>query len=64
MHDPIEVTDASPASLQRATQAIADALGRMVREAPDQWYTFKPMWPAEDMEASALEERARALGAA
>jgi lauroyl/myristoyl acyltransferase len=64
MHDPIEVTDASPASLQRATQAIADALGRMVREAPDQWYTFKPVWPAEDMEASALEERARALGAA
>lgn len=63
MHDPIEVTDGSPAGLQRATQAIADALGRMVREAPDQWYTFKPMWPAGEDEVAVLERRARALGA-
>ncbi|CAN5590992.1 lysophospholipid acyltransferase family protein [soil metagenome] len=63
MHAPIEVTDASPAGLQRATQAIADSLGSMVHEAPDQWYTFKPMWPATAAEATALEQRARALGA-
>ena len=30
----------------RATQAIADAIEDMVRPAPEQWYTFKPIWPA------------------
>ncbi len=35
----------SPADLQRATQRIADALERTVAAAPEQWYSFKPMWP-------------------
>jgi lauroyl/myristoyl acyltransferase len=55
---PIEVGDASPRSLAIATQAIADALESFVRVAPDQWHTFKPMWPASDAEARALERRA------
>ena len=36
----------SPRSIAIATQAIADALESFVRAAPEQWHTFKPMWPA------------------
>lgn len=59
--DAIEVADASPAEQLRATQAIADALESMVREAPDQWYTFKPMWPAHRSAEEVLQERARTM---
>jgi KDO2-lipid IV(A) lauroyltransferase len=59
MYEPIEVTDSSPVEIARATQAIADALGEMVAEAPEQWYTFKPMWPASQDETDALVARAR-----
>jgi KDO2-lipid IV(A) lauroyltransferase len=58
MYDPIEVPDRSPAALASATQAIADALEDMIAEAPDQWYTFKPMWPRTTTEIAALEQRA------
>jgi phosphatidylinositol dimannoside acyltransferase len=58
MYDPIEVADASPTGLVRATQAIADALEDMVAAGPEQWYTFKPMWPASQGEATALASRA------
>jgi KDO2-lipid IV(A) lauroyltransferase len=59
--DPIEVADASPPELIRATQAVAGALEAMIAEAPEQWYSFKPMWPATDEEASRLEARARQM---
>ena len=36
-----------PAELQRATQAMADALAATIAAAPEQWYSFKPIWPAE-----------------
>lgn len=62
--DPITVADDSPAEQLRATQAIADALERMIREAPEQWYTFKPMWPATAEEAAGLQTRAREMAAA
>jgi phosphatidylinositol dimannoside acyltransferase len=58
---PIEVAGASSAETARATQAIADALEEMVAAAPDQWYTFKPMWPETREEGAALEERWRAM---
>ncbi len=58
MDTPIEVPDGSPATLARATQAIADALEDMIAEAPEQWYTFKPMWPATAAESAALADRA------
>jgi KDO2-lipid IV(A) lauroyltransferase len=54
----IEVPDSTPGAILRATQSIADALEAMVREAPDQWYTFKPMWPSTTKEADLLEQRA------
>ena len=55
---PIDVAPADPAALQRATQAMADALGVTIRSAPDQWYSFKPIWPAGAAEAADLERRA------
>ncbi|MFL5644684.1 MAG: hypothetical protein ACJ78L_04985, partial [Chloroflexota bacterium] len=43
--------------LQRATQLIADALAEMIRPAPEDWYSFKPIWPATDAESADLERR-------
>ncbi len=63
-HDePIEVSGSSPADILRATQAVAGALERMVAAAPDQWYTFKPVWPATPEEEAQLEARARLMAA-
>ena len=44
--------------MQRATQKIADALEDMISIAPEQWYTFKPIWPETEAEKHALAERA------
>lgn len=55
------VPSSSPADLQRATQRIADALQRTIARAPDQWYSFKPMWPSTAAEKAALELRAREM---
>jgi len=60
---PIDVVDSSPAELQRATQAIADALELTIGGAPEQWYNFKPIWPATREEAADLERRARLMQA-
>jgi len=57
-YDPIEVADTSPAELQRATQAIAAAVEDMISTAPDQWYSFKPIWPATADEKADLARRA------
>jgi lauroyl/myristoyl acyltransferase len=55
---PIRVPSGAPADIQRATQAMADALQRAIAAAPDQWYSFKPMWPDTIAEEAALEARA------
>jgi KDO2-lipid IV(A) lauroyltransferase len=60
---PIDVPSSDPAELQRATQAMADALGETIREAPEQWYNFKPIWPASDVEAADLARRAARMQA-
>ena len=60
---PIDVASADPAELQRATQALADALGDAIRVAPEQWYSFKPLWPDGEAEAADLERRAAAMQA-
>jgi len=57
----IEVASAAPADIQRATQAVADALADTVAAAPEQWYSFKPMWPSTAEEAAELEARAAAM---
>jgi len=46
-----------PAEIHRATQAVADALGGVIREDPGQWYMFRPVWPQTD------DDRAHALAA-
>jgi len=61
--DPIDVVSSDPAELQRATQAMADALADTISVAPEQWYSFKPMWPAGEAEGADLERRARIMQA-
>jgi phosphatidylinositol dimannoside acyltransferase len=56
--EPIDVRSSDPAELQRATQAIADALETTIGAAPEQWYSFKPIWPATADEMDDLERRA------
>ncbi len=55
---PIEVPSSAPADLQRATQAVADALERAIAAAPEQWYSFRRMWPETEAEAARLARRA------
>src|SRR3954471_4509416 len=62
-YDPIEVADSTSVELQRATQQIADALEDMISTAPEQWYSFKPMWPATGEEKDALAQRAAEMRA-
>jgi KDO2-lipid IV(A) lauroyltransferase len=62
--EPIHVSSSEPAELRRATQAIADALAATIAAAPEQWYSFKPIWPSTAEEQAALAERAGALAAA
>ena len=57
---PISVPSSSPADLVRATQQMADALQETIAAAPDQWYNFKPIWPATSEESAELERRAMA----
>jgi KDO2-lipid IV(A) lauroyltransferase len=56
--DPITVASSEPAELARATQRLADALAESIRAAPEQWYSFKPIWPDTAAESAALERRA------
>ncbi len=58
LYETFTVASSEPADLQRATQRIADALERAIAAAPDQWYSFKPMWPQDTDETRVLEERA------
>lgn len=57
----IDVPSSSPADLQRATQSLADALAATIAAAPEQWYSFKPIWPETAEEAADLERRAAAM---
>jgi lauroyl/myristoyl acyltransferase len=54
----ITVPSGGPADIQRATQQMADALGATIGAAPDQWYSFKPIWPPTEEEAAELARRA------
>jgi lauroyl/myristoyl acyltransferase len=59
--DPIEVASSAPADIQAATQAIADALAATIGAAPQQWYSFKPMWPDTPEESAELARRAAVI---
>jgi KDO2-lipid IV(A) lauroyltransferase len=60
-YDPFTVPSSDPADIQRATQRIADFLEAAIRAAPEQWYSFKPIWPDTAEEAAELEARARVM---
>jgi lauroyl/myristoyl acyltransferase len=49
--------------LRRATQAIAAAVEDMIATAPEQWYSFKPIWPSTAAEKAVLAERAAQMDA-
>jgi KDO2-lipid IV(A) lauroyltransferase len=57
----ITVPSASDADVARATQEIAESLEDAIAAAPEQWYSFKPIWPATAEEAAELEARAAAM---
>ena len=61
--EPIDVLSDDPAELQRASQAMADAMAESIRVAPEQWYSFKPLWPESAAEGLDLERRALAMQA-
>ncbi|MGH2499967.1 MAG: lysophospholipid acyltransferase family protein [Candidatus Limnocylindria bacterium] len=42
----VERTREASGDIERATQAIVSGLESFVRHWPDQWYIFRPMWPA------------------
>jgi KDO2-lipid IV(A) lauroyltransferase len=63
-YEPIEVPDAEPATLQHATQKVADAIEDMISVAPEQWYSFKPVWPETAAEKEELAARANEVLAA
>ncbi len=60
-YEAIEVADSKPSSVLHATQKVADALEDMIAVAPEQWYSFKPVWPETQAEKDALAERAAAM---
>jgi lauroyl/myristoyl acyltransferase len=55
--DPILVPSDSPSNLAIATQKVATALEGHISPAPEQWYIFKPIWPATAEESARLEAR-------
>jgi lauroyl/myristoyl acyltransferase len=54
----IAVPSSSDPDIARATQEVATALEATIAAAPEQWYSFKPLWPSTVEEAAALAERA------
>lgn len=63
-HDePFTVASTDRAELAAATQRIADALERTIAAAPEQWYSFKPIWPDEPGEIARLAALAEETGA-
>jgi KDO2-lipid IV(A) lauroyltransferase len=49
----IRCESTEPATIYRATQHLADALGGILAADPGQWYMFRPVWPQTDDERAA-----------
>jgi phosphatidylinositol dimannoside acyltransferase len=60
-YDPIDVANSSGAEMQRATQKVADAVEDMIATAPEQWYSFKPIWPETQAEKDELAAKVAAM---
>jgi KDO2-lipid IV(A) lauroyltransferase len=64
---PVEVerTGNLQADIQALTQQVMAALEAFIRQYPDQWFMFRPMWPAAEAERRgmpALDRRAGEAG--
>ena len=59
--EPIAARSSDKPELQRVTQEIARALEHTIGSAPEQWYNFKPIWPATAEESAGLEARAAVI---
>ena len=57
--EPIEVPSTDPVEIRRATQRLAASLEEAIRGAPDQWHTFKPIWPATEAEQERVAAEAQ-----
>lgn len=57
----IRATSTEPSEIFRATQQLAEELGRVVSADPGQWYMFRPVWPQTDAQR---DQARRALEAA
>jgi KDO2-lipid IV(A) lauroyltransferase len=55
--EPIRVASTKAEDVSRGTQAVAAALEKILANAPEQWYSFKPMWPTSTDERDALARR-------
>lgn len=60
---PITVASAEPAALIAATQEMADRLAESIAPAPEQWYSFKPIWPEDPAAQADLARRAARMAA-
>ncbi len=49
----IHCASTEPREIQRATQAVADALAEVIVEDPGQWYMFRPVWPESEADRAA-----------
>jgi KDO2-lipid IV(A) lauroyltransferase len=47
-----QLTGDTAADLQAVTQALFDWLESIIKQYPDQWFMFRPMWPAADTHAA------------
>ena len=56
--DPIEVTSSRSGRPPGATQPMADAFAATVAAGPEQWYSFKPVWPSDPAEGDAARSGA------
>lgn len=45
-----------PGEIYRATQALADELGEVIRRDASQWYMFRPVWPEADADRRWVRE--------
>ena len=52
----IHCLSTDPAELHRASQALADALGGVIKQDPGQWYMFRPVWPQTDADRARARE--------
>jgi len=63
LDDPIDVASMAPQDQLAATQRLADSIQASIAAAPDQWYSFKPIWPSDPAESAELERRAAEMAA-